>query len=111
MSKTICPEPQSDACANDARPASWWTCGAALHRYVADLLAAELAQARPGRAPRPAPWPAELDLVADLGADSLDTVELVMEFEEEFDITIPDEEAEKIQTVGQAIAYIEEHSK
>ena len=47
----------------------------------------------------------------DLGADSLDTVELVMEFEEEFDITIPDEEAEKIQTVGQAITYIEEHTK
>jgi acyl carrier protein len=49
--------------------------------------------------------------VDDLGADSLDTVELVMEFEEEFDITIPDEEAEKIQSVGQAITYIEEHTK
>ena len=48
--------------------------------------------------------------VDDLGADSLDTVELVMEFEEEFDITIPDEEAEKIQTVGQAIDYIEQHA-
>ena len=48
--------------------------------------------------------------VDDLGADSLDTVELVMEFEEEFDITIPDEEAEKIQTVGQAIDYIKEHA-
>ena len=47
--------------------------------------------------------------VDDLGADSLDTVELVMEFEEEFDITIPDEEAEKIQTVGQAIDYIDQH--
>jgi acyl carrier protein len=43
----------------------------------------------------------------DLGADSLDTVELIMEFEKEFDTTIPDEDAEKIQTVGQAIAYIE----
>jgi acyl carrier protein len=53
----------------------------------------------------------ETSFVNDLGADSLDTVELVMEFEEEFDITIPDEEAEKIQTVGQAIQYIEEHSK
>ena len=53
----------------------------------------------------------EISFVNDLGADSLDTVELVMEFEEEFDITIPDEEAEKIQTVGQAIQYIEEHSK
>ncbi len=53
----------------------------------------------------------ETDFVNDLGADSLDTVELVMEFEEEFDITIPDEEAEKIRTVGQAIQYIEEHTK
>ena len=53
----------------------------------------------------------ETSFVNDLGADSLDTVELVMEFEEEFDITIPDEEAEKIQTVGQAIIYIEEHTK
>ena len=50
----------------------------------------------------------ETSFVNDLGADSLDTVELVMEFEEEFDITIPDEEAEKIQTVGQAIDYIEQ---
>ena len=47
--------------------------------------------------------------VNDLGADSLDTVELVMELEEEFDVTIPDEDAEKIQTVGEAIKYIEEH--
>lgn len=47
----------------------------------------------------------------DLGADSLDTVELIMEFEKEFDITIPDVEAEKISTVGDAISYIEEHSK
>ena len=52
----------------------------------------------------------EAHIVNDLGADSLDTVELVMEFEEEFDITIPDEEAEKIQTVGQAIDYIEQHA-
>ncbi|QEH32326.1 Acyl carrier protein [Aquisphaera giovannonii] len=51
----------------------------------------------------------ETSFVNDLGADSLDTVELVMEFEEEFDITIPDDEAEKIQTVGQAIDYIEQH--
>ena len=51
----------------------------------------------------------DASFVDDLGADSLDTVELVMEFEEEFDITIPDEEAEKIQTVGQAIDYIEQH--
>ena len=45
--------------------------------------------------------------IDDLGADSLDTVELVMELEEEFDINIPDDAAEKIQTVGQAIEYIE----
>lgn len=45
----------------------------------------------------------------DLGADSLDTVELIMEFEKEFGITIPDEDAEKIVTVGDAIAYIESH--
>lgn len=49
--------------------------------------------------------------VNDLGADSLDQVELVMELEEEFDIDIPEEEAEKIQTVGQAIDYIEQHVK
>ena len=49
----------------------------------------------------------EASFTNDLGADSLDTVELIMEFEKEFDISIPDEEAEKIQTVGQAVAYIE----
>lgn len=43
----------------------------------------------------------------DLGADSLDTVELIMEFEKEFDVSIPDDQAEKIQTVGQAIEFIE----
>lgn len=48
----------------------------------------------------------ETSFVNDLNADSLDTVELVMEFEEKFDLNIPDEEAEKIQTVGQAIDYI-----
>ncbi len=45
----------------------------------------------------------------DLGADSLDTVELIMEFEKEFGIQIPDEDAEKITTVGDAVAYIESH--
>jgi len=43
----------------------------------------------------------------DLGADSLDTVELIMEFEREFNVSIPDDQAETIQTVGQAIAYLE----
>ena len=47
----------------------------------------------------------------DLGADSLDTVELIMEFEKSFNITIPDDQAEKIATVGDAIAYIEENKK
>jgi len=47
----------------------------------------------------------------DLGADSLDTVELIMEFEKEFEISIPDEDAEKIGTVGNAINYIEEKKK
>ncbi len=49
----------------------------------------------------------ETSFVNDLGADSLDTVELVMELEEEFDINIPDDAAENIQTVGQAIEFIE----
>lgn len=44
--------------------------------------------------------------IQDLGADSLDTVELVMEFEDHFDISIPDEDAEKIQTVGDAVKYV-----
>ena len=47
----------------------------------------------------------------DLGADSLDTVELIMEFEKEFGISIPDDQAEKITTVGDAIAYIEANAK
>lgn len=53
----------------------------------------------------------EASFTNDLGADSLDTVELIMEFEKEFNIAIPDDQAENIQTVGQAIEYIEEHSK
>lgn len=48
----------------------------------------------------------EASFTNDLGADSLDTVELIMEFEKEFDISIPDEEAEKIQTVGEVINYL-----
>ena len=50
---------------------------------------------------------AEASFTNDLGADSLDTVELIMEFEKEFDISIPDEQAENIQTVGQAVSYLE----
>ena len=50
---------------------------------------------------------AEASFTNDLGADSLDTVELIMEFEKEFDVQIPDDEAENIATVGQAIQYIE----
>jgi acyl carrier protein len=52
----------------------------------------------------------ETSFINDLGADSLDTVELVMEFEDEFEISIPDEDAEKIQTVGNAIEYISSKS-
>lgn len=50
----------------------------------------------------------EASFTNDLGADSLDTVELIMEFEKVFDISIPDDQAENIQTVGQAISYLEE---
>lgn len=53
----------------------------------------------------------EASFTNDLGADSLDTVELIMEFEKEFGISIPDDQAEKIQTVGDAIAYIEANAK
>ena len=52
----------------------------------------------------------DANFVDDLGADSLDTVELVMAFEEEFDIEIPDDAAETIQTVGDAVTYIEKHA-
>ena len=52
----------------------------------------------------------EANFTNDLGADSLDTVELIMEFEKEFDIQIPDDQAENISTVGQAIQYIEQAS-
>jgi len=53
----------------------------------------------------------EASFTNDLGADSLDTVELIMEFEKEFDVSIPDEQAENIQTVGQAVEYLEAQKK
>ena len=53
----------------------------------------------------------EASFTNDLGADSLDTVELIMEFEKEFGISIPDDQAEKIATVGDAISYIEANAK
>lgn len=65
---------------------------------IADKLGVEASQVTP-----------EASFTADLGADSLDTVELIMEFEKEFDLEIPDEEAQTIKTVGDAVAYIESH--
>ena len=53
----------------------------------------------------------EASFTNDLGADSLDTVELIMEFEKEFNIAIPDDQAENIATVGEAVKYIEENTK
>jgi len=53
----------------------------------------------------------EASFTNDLGADSLDTVELIMEFEKEFNIAIPDDQAEKISTVGDAVSYIEKNQK
>jgi acyl carrier protein len=53
----------------------------------------------------------EASFTQDLGADSLDTVELIMEFEKEFNLSIPDEQAEQITTVGQAISYLEKEAK
>ena len=53
----------------------------------------------------------EASFTNDLGADSLDTVELIMEFEKEFNIAIPDDQAEKISTVGDAITYLESNAK
>ncbi|MFW6158160.1 MAG: acyl carrier protein [Planctomycetota bacterium] len=52
----------------------------------------------------------QTSFITDLGADSLDQVELIMEFEDGFDLTIPDEDAEKIETIGDAVKYIEEHT-
>ena len=67
---------------------------------IVDKLGVDAAEVKP-----------EASFKNDLGADSLDTVELIMELEKEFDVQIPDSEAEKIQTVGDAIAYIENAGK
>ena len=67
---------------------------------IADKLGVDEADVKP-----------EASFTNDLGADSLDTVELIMDFEKSFNITIPDDQAEKITTVGDAIAYIEENKK
>ena len=67
---------------------------------IVDKLGVEMSEVTP-----------EASFSNDLGADSLDTVELIMEFEKEFNLSIPDEQAETITTVGQAISYLEEHSK
>lgn len=67
---------------------------------IADKLGVDEADVKP-----------EASFTNDLGADSLDTVEIIMEFEKSFNITIPDDQAEKIATVGDAIAYIEENKK
>ena len=67
---------------------------------IADKLGVDEADVKP-----------EASFTNDLGADSLDTVELIMEFEKSLNITIPDDQAEKIATVGDAIAYIEENKK
>lgn len=67
---------------------------------IVDKLGVEEAEVKP-----------EASFTNDLGADSLDTVELIMEFEKQFGVTIPDDKAETIKTVGDAIAYITENSK
>ena len=69
------PRPPHSA-SSDAGPGAWWTHGAALHRVVTDLLAAELARMRPGRPPAPAPWSPDTRFVRDLGVDSLELMGL-----------------------------------
>ena len=69
-------------------------------KIIVDKLGVEESQVTP-----------EASFTNDLGADSLDTVELIMEFEKEFNISIPDDQAENIATVGQAISYLEENVK
>ena len=70
-----------------------------VNEIIVDQLGVEAEQVKP-----------EASFIDDLGADSLDTVELVMAFEEEFDLEIPDEDAEKIVTVGDAIQYIKDNT-
>jgi acyl carrier protein len=70
-----------------------------VHAIIADKLGVDESDIAP-----------EASFTNDLGADSLDTVELIMEFEKEFDLTIPDEDAEKIATVGDAVSYLQEHA-
>ena len=70
-----------------------------LEEKVRDIIVEELGVERDKLTP-------DASFMEDLGADSLDTVELVMAFEKEFDIDIPDEEAEKLRTVGQAMKYL-----
>ena len=77
---------------------------ASVQERVIDIVAEQLGADKEKISP-------ETHFVNDLGADSLDTVELVMELEEEFDINIPDDAAEKIQTIGEAVKHIEEHVK
>jgi acyl carrier protein len=67
---------------------------------IVDKLGVEASEVKP-----------ESSFTTDLGADSLDTVELIMEFEKEFNIAIPDDQAEKIQSVAQAIDYMEKNAK
>jgi acyl carrier protein len=68
-------------------------------QIIVDKLGVDISEVKP-----------EANFTQDLGADSLDTVELIMELEKEFNVSIPDEKAEGIQTVGQAISYLEEHA-
>ncbi|MBP3356418.1 MAG: acyl carrier protein [Rikenellaceae bacterium] len=67
---------------------------------IVDKLGVDAAEVKP-----------EASFTNDLGADSLDTVELIMEFEKEFELSIPDDDAEKITTVGEAVSYIEAKKK
>ncbi|MCI5561192.1 MAG: acyl carrier protein [Phocaeicola sp.] len=71
---------------------------AKVEKIIVDKLGVDAAEVKP-----------EASFTNDLGADSLDLVELIMEFEKEFGISIPDDQSEKIKTVGDAIAYIEEN--